>query len=159
MSTFDEIACDRLGPNNGRGTCTAGLSIRRATACDLEPLSFFFDTVLRRDYFLRRGQLADILGSARHRVFVVEIDRVLVGIAIVTRGRRLINVLVHPSYRGLGIGSLLVDRSGAVEVRAKIDMSTGDPRGFYRRLGFETNPEHEPAGNIESMRKADRAAS
>lgn len=138
---------------------TISLSIRPAAACDLEPLSFFFDTALRRDYFLRRGQLADILRSARHRVFIAEIDRVLVGVAILTRGQRLINVLVHPGYRGLGIGTLLVERSGATEVRAKVDMSTGDPRGFYRRLGFESKDGQTTCGNIERMYKSGRAAS
>ncbi|MFN0137166.1 MAG: hypothetical protein ACKVS9_13735, partial [Phycisphaerae bacterium] len=33
---------------------TTGLSIRAASASDLGPLSFFFDTALRRDYFSKR---------------------------------------------------------------------------------------------------------
>lgn len=137
----------------------ARLSVRPALASDLEPLVFFFDTALRRDYFLRRGQLAEILSSGRHQVFVAEIDHVLVGIAILTRGLRLINVLVHPSYRGLGIGAELVQRTGAREVRAKLDMSSGDPRGFYERLGFRATGEKNGKGNIELLRKRGRAAS
>ncbi len=129
------------------------LTVRPATPGDHAPLEFFFDTALRRDYFLRRGQLAELLNGPRHRVYVAEIDRVLVAVAVLTRGARLVNALVHPAYRGLGIGRALVEATGASEVRAKIDMSTGDPRGFYRSLGFE-GVERNEKGNIELMRRS-----
>jgi len=132
----------------------ATLTVRRSTPGDLVPLSFFFDTVLRKDYFVRRGQLEDILTGKHHEVYVAEIDAVLVGVAILTRGSRLVNALVHPGYRGLGIGKELVDTSGATEVRAKIDMSTGDPRGFYRGLGFRSTGQRNGKGNIELMKRA-----
>lgn len=130
-----------------------GLSIRAASTSDLGPLSFFFDAVLRRDYFMRRGQLADLLSSKTHRVFVAEIDRVLVGVAITSAGCRLINALVHPAYRGLGIGAAMVQASGVTEVRAKLDMSSGDPSGFYESLGFQRTGERNEKGNIELMRR------
>ncbi|MBL8878145.1 MAG: GNAT family N-acetyltransferase [Phycisphaerales bacterium] len=136
----------------------ASLCVRTALPGDLEPLSFFFDTALRRDYFLRRGQLADMLTGRRHQVFVAEIDHVLVGIAVLTRGQRLVNVLVHPGYRGLGIGAELVNSTNAMEVRAKTDMTTGDPRHFYRRLGFESTGRRNAKGNIELLQKKNRAA-
>ncbi len=133
----------------------ARLTVRTALEGDLIPLSFFFDAILRQDYFLRRGQLQEILRGGRHRAFVAEIDGVLVGVAVVTRGTRLVNVLVHPAYRGLGIGRALVTCSGATEVRAKRDMSTGDPRGFYRALGFvESGGVIGNRENIELMRRA-----
>lgn len=116
------------------------------------PLGFFFDTVLRKDYFMRRGQLAEMLSSSRHQVFIAEIDAILVGIAITTRGTRLVNALVHPGYRGLGIGRALVQQSGATEVRAKLNMSTGDPRGFYAAIGFRSVGRTNGKGNIELMR-------
>ncbi len=134
----------------------ANLALRPATAGDLVPLNFFFDTALRQDYFLRRGQIEDMLNSDYHRVLVAEIDTILVGIAVTTRGTRLVNVLVHPAYRGIGIGKALVAGSGATEVRAKIDMSTGDPRAFYRALGFKTTKKLNAKGNIELMRRPDR---
>lgn len=133
------------------------LTVRPATRGDLKPLEFFFDTALRRDYFMRRGQLRDLLTGRHHRVYVAEIDRVLVGVAVLTAGTRLVNALVHPAYRGLGIGRALVDATGASEVRAKIDMSTGDPRGFYRSLGFEA-VERNDKGNIELMRRGNGVA-
>lgn len=137
---------------NGIGVPPAALVVRPANDSDAVPLSFFFDTVLRKDYFLRRGQLEDILRSPYHRVFVAEIDTVLVGVAVTTRGTCLVNALVHPGYRGLGIGRALVGYSGATEVRAKLDVSTGDPRGFYAALGFESTGDVNGKGNIEVMR-------
>lgn len=132
---------------------TTGLSIRSATTSDFAPLSFFFDAVLRRDYFMRRGQLEELLRSKSHRVFVAEIDQVLVGVAITSAGCRLINALVHPAYRGLGIGAAMVRASGATEVRAKLDMSSGDPTRFYESLGFRRTGERNDKGNIELMRR------
>jgi len=136
----------------------ARLMLRPATAGDLTPLSFFFDTMLRDDYFMRRGQLEELLSGKHHQVYVAEIDAVLVGIAVTTKRTRLVNVLVHPSYRGIGIGQALVERTGATEVRAKLDMSTGDPRAFYRRLGFRSTKQRNDKGNIELMRRRITAA-
>jgi GNAT superfamily N-acetyltransferase len=145
---------------NGNGTCepAVALTVRPAGRSDAVPLGFFFDAVLRKDYFLRRGQLADMLKSPYHQVYVAELDTVLVGVAVTTRGTRLVNALVHPAYRGLGIGRALVQYSGATEVRAKIDMSTGDPRAFYRSLGFESAGRVGKRNNIENMRLATNSA-
>jgi ribosomal protein S18 acetylase RimI-like enzyme len=144
----------KRGPARGNGASPppAALTVRPATAGDVVPLSFFFDAMLRKDYFLRRGQLADMLRSPYHRVFVAEIDTVLVGAAVTTKGTRLVNALVHPAYRGLGIGRALVQHSGATEVRVKVNASAGDPRGFYRALGFAPAGRDEKKGTIETMR-------
>ncbi len=139
---------------NGTQEPAVPLTVRPAGAGDAVPLGFFFDALLRKDYFLRRGQLADMLRSPYHQVYVAEIDAVLVGVAVTTRGTRLVNALVHPAYRGLGIGRALVQYSGATEVRAKLDMSSGDPREFYRTLGFESVGRDSKKNNIENMRLA-----
>lgn len=130
---------------------SAKLHVRRAGRTDHEPLTFFFDTVLRHDYFLRRGQLEDMLEGTHHAVYVAEVDHVLVGVAISTAGCRLVNVLVHPAYRGLGVGSALIAATGATQVRAKLDMTAGDPRPFYEQLGFERTGQFNEKGNIELM--------
>lgn len=135
------------------GEPSVRLSVRPAVAADAAPLGFFFDTFLRRDYFLRRGQLEEMLRSPRHQVFVAAIDDVLVGAAVLTRGSRLVNALVHPAYRGLGIGRALIEASGAREARVKRDMSTGDPRGFYAALGFEPVEAGTGAGSGELLRR------
>lgn len=143
----------RRQPRRSAPEPAATLHVRPAGASDLVPLTFFFDTALRRDYFLRKGQLEEMLADERHAVFVAELDDVLVGVAVLTRGARLVNVLVHPAYRGLGIGRALVRGSDAREVRVKLDMSTGDPRQFYERLGFVPTGQRNGKGNIELMRR------
>jgi len=160
MKTSDAYPVHRAGPAEEpvrtalRAERPVTLAVRPAEPGDAVPLGFFVDTALRRDYFLRRGQLDEMLRGTRHRVWVAEIDGVLVGLAITTRGTRLVNALVHPAYRGLGVGRALVERTGAVEARVKCDMHTGDPRGFYRRLGFEPGPRTGRRGQIELMRRA-----
>jgi len=146
---------------NGNGAAhrpSGALCVRPAEAGDAVPLGFFFDTALRKDYFLRRGQLDEMLRGPHHRVYVAEIDGVLVGAAVTTRGTRLVNALVHTAYRGLGIGRALVQHSGATEVRAKLDMSSGDPRGFYAALGFAPTGQVNEKGNIEVLRRAEPKA-
>ena len=146
------------GSSRKNGAASArqvALTVRQAGPGDVLPLGFFFDTVLRKDYFLRRGQLEDLVRDEHHHVYVAEIDTVLVGAAVTSGDTRLVNVLVHPAYRGLGIGQQLVRQTGATEVRAKTDMSTGDPRGFYEALGFVSTGEFNSKGNIELMRQRD----
>lgn len=139
--------------NRKRNPRAEHLRIRRAGPTDLVPLEFFFDSVLRKDYFLRRGQLKDMLNGRHHDVYVAEIDAVLVGVAVLTQPARLVNALVHPAYRGLGIGRALVEHSDANEVRAKLDVSTGDPTDFYRSLGFAPTGERNRKGNIALLRR------
>ena len=145
------------GVNGRRNGRPAALRVRLARQSDLVPLNFFFDAVLRRDYFLRRGQLEQIVRGPHHQLYVAEIHSVLVGVAITTRGSRLVNAVVHPAYRGLGIGRELLKCSGVTEVRAKLDMSTGDPRGFYRSLGFVSTGARNGKGNIAILRLPDTA--
>lgn len=156
MSSLDES--ERPFMPTGTALPPPRLEVRPALKSDFVPLVFFFDTALRKDYFLRRGQLEDMLQSPRHRVYVAEIDAILVGVAIATRGARLVNVLVHPAYRGLGIGRALVEHSGATEVRAKRTTSSGDPRGFYTALGFAPTGHTNAKGTVEIMRLRRRPA-
>lgn len=144
------------GPDVDRVPSTsqpATLTVRPALPGDLVPLTFFCDIALRKDYFLRRGQLQELMCDRRHNVYVAEVDGQLVGMAITTRGARLINVLVDPALRGIGIGRELVEKTRAAEVRAKIDSRWGDPRAFYEKLGFVRTGEFNAKGNIELMRR------
>lgn len=148
---------NRPPPTRSTGSvgCKAGtaVAVRSATIDDADAIEFFADTVLRRDYFLRRGQLADMIGSKRHVVLIAEFRRLIVGIAILTRGKRLANLLVHPAVRGIGVGSRLVRESGARSVRAKVDMSTGDPRRYYERLGFRSTGRWTRTRRVELMER------
>ncbi len=139
-------------------TLPARFVLRPAQPGDEAPLQFFFDVTLRRDYFLRRGQLRDMLRGGRHRVLVAEIGGVLVGIAVTTRRATLVNLLIHPAFRGVGLGSALVDASGAQTVRVKTDMRSGDPRRFYEQLGFKAIGPAAGKPHIERMCRPRRAA-
>ena len=162
MSTLAVPAPTQIGTqtsNTPRPQRTYELPIRRAGLADRIPLQFFFDALLRKDYFLRHGQLAEMLRGRYHQLWIAEVDTILIGVAVTTRGTRLVNVLVHPAYRGLGIGRALVAQSGASEVRVKRNMSSGDPRGFYRTLGFEAAGTVPGKPHIETMRRPALVAS
>lgn len=53
----------RGATGNGRYDLRAALTVRPAGPGDRVPLGFFLDSVLRKDYFIRRGQLDDILSG------------------------------------------------------------------------------------------------
>lgn len=143
-----------LSPNPRRSQSTSlPLHIRPALRGDIVPLQFFLDAFLRKDVFIRRGQLEALITGPYHRVWIAELGHVLVGVAITTHGTRLINALIHPAYRRLNIGRALIHASGATEVRAKLDMSAGDPRPFYEAIGFVRTGEQNEKGNIEIMRR------
>ena len=112
------------------------LVIRRADPRDLTAVTFFVDTCLRNDYFFRTGHLQAMLASARHRVSLIILDDALVGLAITTRPATLVNLLIHPAYRGLGIGTTVLKHVNPSAVRCKTDMSTGDPGRFYAKNAF-----------------------
>ncbi len=139
--------CDSKADDRGQ------ISIRAAEPSDATALEFFFDTMLRKDYFLKRGQLRSMIQDGAHRVLIAEAARVLVGVAVLTAGTRLVNVLVHPAYRGLHIGKALLEASGANEVRVKRDMSSGDPRKFYEASGYSPAGPASEQGHIELWRK------
>lgn len=148
----DEPRTNLMNPRR-TAPSTASLTCRPALRGDLIPLQFFLDAFLRKDVFIRRGMLEELVRGPYHRVWIAEIGCVLVGVAITTHGTRLINVLVHPAYRNLGIGRALIAASGATEVRAKLDMSSGDPRPFYEAVGFARTHEYNEKGNIEILRR------
>jgi GNAT superfamily N-acetyltransferase len=118
---------------------TVSVVIRRARLDESDAIGFFVDCVLRRDYYIRRAQLEEILSGKRHETFVALEGNWIVAFAILTRGSRLVNILVHPSYRGVGLGQAMIEASEAKSVRVKLDMVSGDPTEFYKRVGFRTS--------------------
>jgi len=124
-------------------------TIRRADATDIDEILAFLDEGLRRDYFLRRGILRCWItgdnGDGTWRrpgcVLLAEAEGETVGIAIMSeRSSRLFNLFVHPEWRGKGVGRKLLEACSPRTVRVKRDMSSGDPAGFYRRMGYIPEP-------------------
>lgn len=129
-----------------------GYRIRDANPDDFDALMTFIDAELRRDYFIPREQLRQVLGGRYHTCLIAVEDGRVLGVAIVTKARRqLVNLLVAGCERNRGLGSALLSRSRAELVRAKIDVSDGDPRDFYCSRGYMRTGEFNKRRNIELL--------
>lgn len=126
--------------------------IRRAQLDDESALGEFLDSHLRKDYFVTRAQLHEILDGRYHEMVVATDSCTIVGIAIMTRSARtLVNLLVRPADRRRGIGDALLSFLQVERIRAKLDVSDGDPRDFYRNRGFRSTGRFNIKRNIEIM--------
>lgn len=125
--------------------------IRDASPFDFAPIREFLDRYLRRDYFVRDGQLLAVLGGRYHRCVVAEDPPVILGVGIISRARRqLINLLVCPDWRGQGLGTAIFERLSPRLIRVKYNMSTGSPALFYDRLGFEPVVEEDGPAHLRT---------
>ncbi len=70
---------------------------------------------------------------------------------VTTKRRQLINLLVAACERNRGFGSALLRVSRAELIRAKIDVSAGDPTDFYCSRGYFRTGEFNKKGNIELL--------
>ena len=119
-----------------------GYSIRNAVASDYGALVAFLDEFLRRDYFIRRRQLQEILGGRYHEALLAVDDERILGVAITTRRlRTLVNLLVRPCERKRGIADALLFRLRVERIRVKTNVSDGDPTGYYLKRGYRMSPE------------------
>jgi len=120
---------------------------RDATLDDLKEVSRFTDFWLsgRGKRVKAPGAVDDcFISPSQHRKYIVKYRTVLcfddleiIGWAVVEPSSTLIHLLVHGSYRCLGIGEKLVQICAPKFVRSKSDQSSGNPIGFYTRLGFK----------------------
>lgn len=126
--------------------------IRDAVVDDFDVIREFLDDELRRDYFVTGEQLRDILNGRYHRTWLAIDDNVIVGLAIVTNAyRTLVNLLVAQNQRRRGIGDRLLQAAKPERIRAKMDVSAGDPTQFYVARGYRTTGEINAKGNISIM--------
>jgi GNAT superfamily N-acetyltransferase len=143
--------------------------IRQATMGDYDTLVALFDELdefhrlARPDVFRRfdgpartRGQIEQWLGGPGSTVLVAEIDREVVGLAVLlTRSPsafagavplkviELDNLVVHSGRRGQGIGRRLIEAivdwsrgQGASHVGVAVHVFNRDARRFYESAGF-----------------------
>jgi GNAT superfamily N-acetyltransferase len=108
--------------------------LRLATTEDLAALQVYVDVLMRRDYYMTPKQLRDAV--TRHETYVLAIDGILIAIAIVCGQGTLVNLVVHPLARGLGLGRVILNALELHRIRVKTNQSTGDPTGFYTRCGW-----------------------
>ena len=119
-----------------------GFEIRNAGEDDYDALASFLDEFLRRDYFIPHRQLREILTGRYHEALLaIESDQIL-GVAIMTRSlRTLVNLLVRPCERKRGIADALLFRLRVERIRVKMNVSDGDPTGYYLKRGYRMSSE------------------
>ena len=119
-----------------------GYAIRNAVDDDYDALESFLDEFLRRDYFIPRRQLREILTGRYHEALLAVDDDRILGVAIMTRSlRTLVNLLVRPCERKRGIGDALLSRLRVERIRVKMNVSDGDPTGYYLKRGYRMSSE------------------
>lgn len=129
-----------------------GYRIREASLDDYDTLVEFVDLELRRDYFIPRQQIRHILCGRYHQTWLAVEEGKILGVAIISTARRtLINLLVAGCERNRGLGGALLRISKPEAIRAKLDVTAGDPREFYCSRGYLRTGEFNRKGNIEIL--------
>jgi ribosomal protein S18 acetylase RimI-like enzyme len=133
----------------------AKVSIRRMTRNDIHEV-LFLDRIVtgqRRDVIKYEDIASANPGTAPDMSFVAEVDGKMVGFAInrstylmvpLTEVCIIHAILVHPDYRGLGIGGKLIEAllkhcktEGIGTVRALIPTGNKELQDMFRRHGFK----------------------
>lgn len=114
---------------------------------DIDEISKFIDDYYREDYFLSKtivvrmvtGEVDPKFGNKRQPIFVwLNRDKNgICGVAFVTRSGSLIQLLIRPDCRGMGLGKELLEYAKPKMIRCKTDVVTGDPRQFYFKCGYK----------------------
>jgi hypothetical protein len=141
MSTVDNSTEKNLAEYFDLSECT--LHLFEVTHSDCLAVEHFADAVLRDDFFFRKGHWLSLLSDSRVRLLVARIQQQgseewseILGVVVLYADSVLHNLFLAKWCRGLGLGSAIIDAVSPTTIRAKVDMSTGDPTGFYNRLGF-----------------------
>lgn len=119
------------------------LVLNEVTHSDCLAVEHFADAVLRDDFFFRKGHWLSLVSDSRVKVFCACMEQQgsghhseILGVLVLYADSTLHNLFLARWCRGLGLGSAIIETVSPTCIRAKIDMSTGDPTGFYHRLGF-----------------------
>jgi GNAT superfamily N-acetyltransferase len=132
---------------------TLSVTIERCGPEDLEPMLDRLETLLHEDYFFRRKHFAAILARPQAAVYAVRVEGDFAAIAIVYNGSTLQNLYVHPEHKSQGVGTAVLAHLNPEVVRAKGNMSQGDPVGFYQQAGYKATGAAEGKPHIVLMEK------
>ena len=116
---------------------TLQVTIEQCGPEDLEPMLDRLETLLHEDYFFRRKHFAAILARANAAVFAIRVEGDFAAIAITYNGSTLQNLYVHPEHRRQGVGAAVLATLNPDVVRAKGNMSQGNPVPFYEANGYK----------------------
>lgn len=143
----------------GMKECTVALF--EVTHSDCQAVEHFADAVLRDDFFFRKGHWLSLLSDSRVQLFVVRIQQQgqttwseILGVVVLYADSVLHNIFLARWCRGFGMGAAVINALAPEKIRAKADMSTGDPTNFYHRLGFTHEAERSgKRGQIRVLTK------
>ncbi|MFZ2149265.1 MAG: GNAT family N-acetyltransferase [Sedimentisphaerales bacterium] len=119
---------------------------RRAGINDVERICKFVDFWLSgrgmkkgapgavNDYFVSVGQQRKYV--KKYTTLIALLGDEIVGWAVMEPAGTLIHLLVKGDIRGKGIGKKMVQILEPKTVRSKSDQSSGDPIGFYEKIGY-----------------------
>jgi GNAT superfamily N-acetyltransferase len=136
------------------------LWIHRCGLTDHQALQDWADAALKDDYYFKRGHFQALLAKVTVQVYAAAVGTApdsptwaTSAFAIVYQGTRLLNLYIAKEFRSMGLGSFIMRYLSPSEIRAKTDMTAGDPRAFYERLGYTVQSTGEgPNGTIAIMR-------
>lgn len=112
------------------------MDFRAARLRDLVKIARFIEEHVRDDVFDSRKRLKSFI--LREKTMLCFDDNKLIALAVVQRGNdAMIRLLVHPNYRGKGIGKQMIAQLNPQIIRSKTDQSTGDPTDYYTSIGYE----------------------
>jgi GNAT superfamily N-acetyltransferase len=111
----------------------------------------FQSTGWNKDYHLEAGEIHEALKHTWYSVSAYDVDR-LVGYGWVLSDGKLhaliVEMIVHPSYQGRGIGSAILDRimarCKAHKIRDIQLFCAKGKVGFYESRGFFPRPDEAP---------------
>ncbi len=117
------------------------ITYRKAIESDIELITSFLDSYLRKDYFVPKSKIHSLIcgryeTSKPDTVWLAFFNNIIVGLCFISRRGTLWNILVHPEYRKNGIGTELIRISKPIKIRCKWNMSTGNPEKWYHDLGY-----------------------
>ena len=119
------------------------LALWEVTANDVLAVEHFADSVLRDDFFFRKGHWLSLVADSRVQLLVVRVRpggqpewSEICGVVVLYADSILHNLFLARQWRALGLGSAIIEAVSPSKIRAKVDMSSGDPSDFYARLGF-----------------------